>query len=165
MVQGSPRSQHFCCFILKQFVVPPIRLWQSDQLYFLLPYGSDPSYHLGFFIESYRLVPFQHFGDAFILYLFYTLRVFKTPFLRGFDISYWMFMMPPPKRYDHIIFACVRNLARDHSCLAIGTDFELNQMSIVFSSRGGYFAIECGYFEWLSSHFVSHFQGACSVLV
>jgi len=60
--------------------------------------------------------------------MFYILGVFQTPFLGGFDIFYWMFVVPPPERQDHVIFACVCNLAGDQSSLAIGTDFELNWM-------------------------------------
>jgi len=84
--------------------------------------GSDPSYHSGSFIESYLLVPFKHVGDAFILYVFYTLGLLETPFLRGFNIFYWMFVVPLRERYDHIIFACVCNFAGYDSCMAIGTD-------------------------------------------
>ena len=59
--------------------------------------------------------------------------MFETLFFRGLDVFYGMFVIPPSEWYDHMIFAWVRNLAGDDSCMAIGTDFELNRMSIVFS--------------------------------
>ena len=97
--------------------------------------------------------------------MFHTFGVFETPFLTGFDIFDQMFLVPPPEQYDQFIFAWVRNLAGGHSCMAISADFLLNQMGIVFSSGGGYFAIKCAYFELVSSYFVRYFEGACSLLV
>ena len=66
--------------------------------------------------------PFKHVSDAFILNMFYTVRVFETPFFRSFNVFYRVLVVPPPEPYDHIIFACVRNLAGDHRGMAIGTD-------------------------------------------
>jgi len=55
--------------------------------------------------------------------MFYTFGVVETPLLRAHNIFYWMFVVPPPEGYDKIIFACIRNLAGDNSCMAISTDF------------------------------------------
>jgi len=60
--------------------------------------------------------------------MFYTFSVLETPFFRGFNSFYWMFVVPPPEGSDHIIFACVRNLAGDDRRMAIGTDLQLNRM-------------------------------------
>ena len=60
--------------------------------------------------------------------MFYTLSVFETPFLWGFDVFCWMFVVPPPEWYDYLILACVSNLPGDQSCMASGTDFELTRM-------------------------------------
>ena len=43
-------------------------------------------------------------------------------------LFYGMFVVPPLEGNDNIIFACVRNLAGDHSGMAIGTDFQLDRM-------------------------------------
>jgi len=54
--------------------------------------------------------------------MFHTFSVVKRPLFRSFNIFYWVFVVPPPEQYDHIIFACVRNLAGDHLRMAIATD-------------------------------------------
>jgi len=59
--------------------------------------------------------------------MFHTFALFKTPLLRGNDIRYRMFMVPPPEQYDHIIFVCLRNLAGDHTSIAFGTYFQLDR--------------------------------------
>jgi len=55
--------------------------------------------------------------------MFYTIGVFETLFIRGFDILYLMFVVPPPEVDDDVIFACVCNLAGAHSGMAISSDF------------------------------------------
>jgi len=84
--------------------------------------GSYPPYQPRLFIKSNRLIPCKPLSDALILFMFYTFSVLATPFFRGLNIFYQMFVVPPPERYHHIILACVRNLAGDHSGMAIGTD-------------------------------------------
>jgi len=53
----------------------------------------------------------------------YPFRLFEKSFFRGFPFFYRMFVVPPPERYDHIIFTCVGNFAGDPRRGAIGTDF------------------------------------------
>jgi len=60
--------------------------------------------------------------------MFYTFGGFERLFLRGFDIWYWGFVVPPPQWDNQLVFAWVRDLAGDNSHMAISCNFELNRV-------------------------------------
>jgi len=91
---------------------------------FLLRPPFYPSYILYFFIISYSFIPFQHIRHSHVFHVGMALCFFKNPSGWVRNIPKGVFFMPPPRRYDQIIFACVRNFAGYHTSVTLGTNFQ-----------------------------------------
>ena len=110
-------------------------LWYFIQQYLVwVLLSTYPANILGFLVKGHCFVPFKHSSYSFIFYVSQTTLRGKCPILGFVDISYGVFLVPPSKWDDKVIFSCRSYLTRYVRAVAVFSNLEEDRMCEVLSS-------------------------------
>jgi len=143
LVKSSLSRQHLTFCLFKTLLILSVLFWQCLQLYSPFFFSFNPSHLLAFFIVRHSFIQLKEIRHCRVSYISVARGFFENTFCWVPNILKGVFIIPPPKRYDQIIFSCVRNFARYHTSVTVGTDFQSNRVGMKCSSGRRSFAIEC----------------------